>query len=303
MHFTFLFLLIAFLTSSFTSKSQISKDQIKLDRLHRKTEVIRDRLGYYYNCYYAKIKSTEDTLEKREFQNKIDSLDKLTDINDNEELLIDLQFVKTHLHSQVSLNTLLYRLKRREGLKYYDEIYSLYSSLSPTLKQTEKGIELKEALLNFKNSSIGEMAPDFTVKDINNEELILSSFRNRKYILLDFWASWCAPCRQDFVFLKEIYQKYNFKDFEIINISRDENIELWKRAIQNDSIGMWRHFSIKENKISVEKLFFVTAIPVKILIDKEGKIIGRWRGGGDENISDIRKTLSEIFVEQTYNYR
>jgi thiol-disulfide isomerase/thioredoxin len=297
MNFASLLLLITFLTISYCSKSQVSKDQIKLNTLHKKTETIRDTLGFYYQSYYAKIKATDDTLEKRGYQNKIDSLDKLTDINNNEELLIDLKFVKTHLSSPISLNALLYRLKRREGLNYYKEIYSLFNSLNPELKKTEKGVELKEALLNFKNSSVGEMAPDFSVEDINSNELVLSSFRNKKYVLLDFWASWCVPCRQDFSFMKDIYKKYNSKDLEIINISRDENTELWKKAIENDSIGMWRHFSLKENKSSVEKLFFVTAIPVKILINKEGIIIGRWRGGGEENISEIRKSLRQTFME------
>lgn len=297
MNFASLFLLITFLTISYSSKSQVSKEQIKLNTLHKKTETIRDTLGFYYQSYYAKIKATDDTLEKRGYQNKIDSLDKLTEINNNEELLIDLKFVKTHLSSQISLNVLLYSLKRREGLNYYKEIYTLFNSLNPALKKTEKGVELKDALLNFKNSSVGKMAPDFSVKDIGGNELVLSSFRNKKYVLLDFWASWCAPCRQDFSFMKDIYQKYNSKDLEIINISRDENTELWKKAIENDSIGMWRHFSLKENKSAVEKLFFVTAIPVKILINKEGIIIGRWRGGGEENIAEIRKSLRETFME------
>lgn len=295
MNFASLLLLITFLTISYTCKSQVSKEEIKLKTLHKKTETIRHTLGFYYQSYYAKIKATDDTLEKRGYQNKIDSLDKLTEINNNEELLIDLKFVKTHLSSPISLNVLLYRLKRREGLNYYKEIYTLFNSLNPGLKKTEKGVELKDALLNFKNSSVGKMAPDFRVQDINKNELVLSSFRNKKYILLDFWASWCVPCRQDFPFMKDIYQKYNSKGLEIINISRDDNIELWKRAIENDSIGIWRHVSLKENKNSLEKLFFVIAIPVKILINKEGIIIGRWRGGGEENIAEIRQTLIETF--------
>lgn len=297
MNFGSLFLLIIFLAISYSSNSQISKEQIKLNNLHQRTETIRVTLGFYYQSYYAKIKVANDTLEKTFYQNKIDSLDKLTDINNNEELLIDLKFIKEHLSSPVSLNTLLYRLKRSEGNNYYKEINALFNSLNPILKKTEKGSELKEELLNFNNSSVGKIAPDFNVKDVANNELVLSSFRNKKYVLLDFWASWCVPCRQDFSFMKDIYQKYNSKDLEIINISRDENTELWKRAIQNDSIGMWKHFSLKENKSSVEKLFFVTAIPVKILINKKGIIIGRWRGGGEENIKEIKKSLRETFME------
>ncbi len=297
MNFGSLFLLITFLTISYSSNSQISKEQIKLNTLHQRTETIRVTLGFYYQTYYAKIKVANDTLEKKFYQNKIDSLDKLTDINNNEELLIDLKFIKENLSSPVSLNMLLYRLKRSEGNNYYNEINALFNLLNPILKKTEKGSELKEELLNFNNSSVGKIAPDFNVKDVANNELVLSSFRNKKYVLLDFWASWCVPCRQDFSFMKDIYQKYNSKDLEIINISRDENTELWKRAIQNDSIGMWRHFSLKENKSSVEKLFFVTAIPVKILINKKGIIIGRWRGGGEENIAEIKKSLRETFLE------
>ena len=123
---------------------------------------------------------------------------------------------------------------------------------------------------------------------------------NKKYILLDFWATWCLPCREDFSFLKILHEKYNSKGFEIISISKDEKIDLWKKIILKDSIQDWIHYSVKLNNTDVEKKYAVTAIPVKILIDLDGKIIGRWKGGGDENKSEIEKALKAVILGEKY---
>lgn len=146
----------------------------------------------------------------------------------------------------------------------------------------------------YKKSAIGSVAPEFSVKDINGNPLTLSSFQNRHYVLLDFWASWCGPCRADMPKLKSIYEKYHAKGLEIINISRDENSDSWPKAIEKDDIGKWKHFSVTENKSTIEKTYMVTGIPVKILLDKNGVIIGRWLGGGDGNMEELQKMLEGI---------
>ncbi len=297
MNFKFLTLLCILLTIASVSKSQDPLEQVRSDMHLKTTGALRDSLDRAFQLFLAKFQATEDTLEKRYYQSKLDSLDKVADRYNLEGLLVDLEFVKKHLSSPISVTTLLFRLKKYEGQNYYNEIYTLYNALNPALKKTEKGIELREALADFKNSSIGKIAPGFQGKDINGKELSLKAFQNKNYVLLDFWASWCAPCRQDFPSLKELYQKYHPKGLEMINISRDEDLDMWRDAIKKDGVEIWKHFSVKQNKSPIEKLYFVTAIPVKILINKEGVIIGRWRGGGEEHMASLNKMLQQLFME------
>ncbi|HBK82671.1 MAG TPA: TlpA family protein disulfide reductase [Flavobacterium sp.] len=154
---------------------------------------------------------------------------------------------------------------------------------------------MAERLLDFKNSRIGSLAPDFILKDVNRKTVRLSSFHKNQYVLIDFWASWCSSCREDFPFLKELYTKYKDQGLEFISISIDENPQSWKKAIEKEKIEIWKQISTKENKSTIEDTYVVTAIPVKILIDKEGIIIGRWVGGGSEKETAIEKMITEIF--------
>ncbi|MNY50209.1 Thiol-disulfide oxidoreductase ResA [compost metagenome] len=126
----------------------------------------------------------------------------------------------------------------------------------------------------------------------------LATFREKKYVLIDFWASWCEPCRDDLPFLKDTYEKYKDKGFEIISISRDKNLNSWRKAIADEKIGLWKHISVAENQTKIEDNYLVTAIPVKILINKRGEIIGRWKGSGDENKMELKKILEKTFDKE-----
>ena len=141
--------------------------------------------------------------------------------------------------------------------------------------------------------------PDFVVKDINNEQVRLSTFQNKNFVLLDFWASWCIPCREGFPALKIAYKKFYDKGFEIINISIDQDLQKWKDAITHDSIATWKHVSEEENKSFVYSLYFGIGIPLKVLIDKQGKIVARWLGDGKENEEELAAMLEDL-AKTTY---
>ena len=290
--------LILIFTLNFICSAQTENEkneEIKLDELHRETYQKRDSLVELYKKYFTELKTNENELVKQNLEIKIEELDRLTESNNSKELKNELNFVSQNPNSFNSLKLLREKIKRRESMKLYETFEKLYMKLNVDIQKSAKGIEFKTELDNFKNSKIGSYAPEFIVKDLNNNSLSLSSFKNNKYVLLDFWASWCSPCREDFSFLKEIYSKYKHKDFEIINISRDENTELWRKAIIKDNVDMWKHFSTKENNSNIENMYFVSAIPQKVLIDKNGIIIGRWKGGGKENKEEMEKILNEIF--------
>ena len=139
------------------------------------------------------------------------------------------------------------------------------------------------------------MAKDFKTTDINGKELTLSMFQG-KYVLLDFWASWCVPCRKGNPHLKELYALYHDKGFEIIGISDDDrDHDAWKNAVSHDGLP-WKHIlrglqfinGQYDRSKDISDGFGIHSLPTALLIDASGKIIGRYGEGLDD-----RKKLDE----------
>jgi peroxiredoxin len=254
----------------------------------------------------GQIDTTKEIAFKKRLQEKYDSLGRAMDQNWDDRLHSEFVFVQRHRDSQTSLDVLQFSLIRPEAIKYYGLIDSLYKQLSKRLQNTSQGKQLLQSLTECKNSQVGMEAPSFTVKDLNGKALSLKNFYNKNYVLIDFWASWCVPCTEEFSYLKQAYAKYQNKGLEIISASIDEDMVKWKGAIYKDSIDKWRHFSVKENTPSVSSLYFVIGVPIKILIDKQGRIIDRWVGYSTENTQALENKLKKILNSSTTdkaNYR
>jgi thiol-disulfide isomerase/thioredoxin len=125
--------------------------------------------------------------------------------------------------------------------------------------------------------------------------------------LLDFWASWCVPCRKGNPHLLSLYSKYKDKGLEIIGVSDDDNNhEAWQKAVDKDGIGVWKHvlrgldmkkrLAGEENESDISQYYGIHSLPTKILIDPNGIIIGRY-GGGGESDEAMDKKFAEIFGE------
>jgi peroxiredoxin len=156
------------------------------------------------------------------------------------------------------------------------ELKRLFDGLSPALKDSEKGRSLKHAIDLANITGIGAIAPDFTQNDVNGKPVTLSSFRG-KYVLVDFWASWCGPCRQENPNLVKTYNKYKDKNFTVLGVSLDrpDGRADWLKAIKNDGL-VWTQVSdlnYWSNKAAV--LYFIGQIPSNFLLDPKGKIIAR----------------------------
>ena len=139
----------------------------------------------------------------------------------------------------------------------------------------------KERMEVLKRLSTGAIAPDFIQPDMLGSSVKLSSFRG-KYVLLDFWASWCLPCRRENPNLVNLYHRYSNKNFTIISVSIDWDKQDWLQAITKDNMTWINVSELKGSKGSlVTKMYGVMSIPDNYLIDPYGKIIGK-RLLGDE---------------------
>ena len=136
----------------------------------------------------------------------------------------------------------------------------------------------------------GKMAMDFTQNDVNGNPLTLSSLRG-KVVLLDFWASWCGPCRKENPNVVALYNKYKDKGFTVMSVSLDNDKQKWLAAIAQDKLTWPNHVSdLKQWSNEVARLYQVSGIPFTVLIDAEGKIINtRLRG------PELESTLQGIF--------
>jgi peroxiredoxin len=146
--------------------------------------------------------------------------------------------------------------------------------------------------LNDKNYSkipLGSTAPDFDLKDTLGKAISLNNFKD-VYLLIDFWGSWCVPCRRNNPSLKELYDQYRKKGLRVISISTEKDAEKWKNAIREDKMN-WAQGSDHLGLNSIVALQYgITAFPTYILLDPNRKIILKSSG----EIEFIRKKINEI---------
>lgn len=149
--------------------------------------------------------------------------------------------------------------------------------------------DLQMELDKVKNFQIGGTAPDFTQATPDGGELSLSDLRG-KVVLIDFWASWCGPCRRENPNVVKVYKEYKEKGFEILSVSLDKDKNRWLQAIEQDGMD-WKHVSdLKYWSNEVAKMYNVSSIPHTILLDQEGKILARNLRG-----PALQQKLAEIF--------
>ena len=197
-------------------------------------------------------------------------------------------FILSNPNSFISLECI--RTLVKSGMQI-TSIEEYYVKLTPAVKQSGLGKSFGSAINELKITAIGSPAPDFTQNDVNGTPVKLSSFRG-KYVLIDFWASWCGPCRIENPHVVSTFNKYKGKNFTILGISLDktEDKALWLKAIKDDALDWTQVSDLKYWTNDVATLYKVSFIPQNFLIDPSGKIIAKNLKG-----ADLDSKLAEIF--------
>ena len=193
---------------------------------------------------------------------------------------IRADFIKKHPASLVSMY-FLYGLVNELSL---DTLKVEYDQLSSTYKSSKYGRAIATKIANMEATAIGKQAIDFKKLDMNGKPVSLSSMQG-KYVLVDFWGSWCGPCRESHPHLKALYNKYKDQGFEIIGIaqeqspSMDYNEKAWKNAVLKDGLPWLQVLNNQDlEKQDIVKDYGISAFPTKLLVDKKGVIIQRFIG-------------------------
>lgn len=177
------------------------------------------------------------------------------------------------------------------------EIEPLFNQLLPSLKNSSDGKMYAARIQEAKKTAIGTVAPDFVLKDGSGKDISLSSLRG-KLVLLDFWGSWCYPCRASHPHLKKLYQEYKSRGFEILGVSSEsgkpDDHQRWETAIKEDGmewVNVLNNNSRGERSKGILNQYDVAVFPTKILIDKNGVILKRFAGNTPKNSTMLEKDV------------
>ena len=192
--------------------------------------------------------------------------------------VIQSRFAELHANSFMGLYAYHYNVL---GSKFNPaEVEPLFQKFSPELQSSPLGKRTLEKLAASKKGQAGVKVTDFTQNDLNGTPFTLSSLRG-KYVLVDFWASWCGPCRAESPNLVKAYEQLKNKNFEVVGVSLDENKGAWEAAVKKDGLPWIQVCDMKGWKNDVAMLYGVNSVPQNFLIDPNGVIIARdLRGEG-----------------------
>jgi peroxiredoxin len=216
---------------------------------------------------YSKASAAKDVDLRDKIEARIDSLDEVM----KEEVLGSL--VRNEPQSPVAF----YALQQYAGWDINpDKIEPLFNSLPEQVRNYPSAISFKEQVETAKKTGVGRVAPDFTQNDTLDQPVQLSSLRG-KYLLIDFWASWCGPCRQENPNVVKVFNQYKDKNFHVLGVSLDRagQKDKWMKAIHDDQLT-WTHVSdLKFWENAVSKQYGIRAIPQNLLLDPQGKIVAK----------------------------
>lgn len=183
-----------------------------------------------------------------------------------------------------------YFLSRVQYGMEVDELDKLVSALEPKLDEVPSIASLKERIEKLKVVAVGQTAPDFTMNDPDGNPVRFSDiYKQNEYTLLDFWAAWCGPCRQENPNIVAVYNDYKDKGFSVFGVSLDRDRDAWLKAIDDDKLT-WEHVSdLAYWNNAAAQMYAVNSIPASLIVDKNGKIIAK-----NKRDEELREAVSVL---------
>ena len=265
------------------------KTQTEMNELAAQLKPMQDKFDEFNKVYYT----LEDDAKR-------DSMNAAMEPVRKEYKEICTNFYKTHTDSYLAPQYLFMDMSEMS----YEDIKAAYDAFTDDVKNYGNEIgEVKKELDALEKIQPGNVAPDFTAEDINGKKFTLSSLKG-KVVILDFWASWCKPCRASNPHMLQLYKKYHDKGLELVYVSDDDSApEKWRKAVEEDKlVGDGFHHVLRgmkwdrskgmdgiDHTNDISDKYAIHFLPTKYLIDREGNIIGKVE---DETLDT---KLKEIF--------
>ena len=266
------------------------KIQEDLNRMQKEMEVFEKPLRQLNDAYYA-----------QQIQEGRDSVSKLMEPYRKQYQEYTQNYMKTHTDSYYATQF----LNMDMGNMTYEDIKAIWDKLSPDVQKYGVGAkEVKSELETLAKVRPGCPAPDFTANDINGKPFTLSSLKG-KVVIIDFWASWCGPCRKSNPHMRELYAKYHKKGLDMVYVADDDsNPAKWKAAVEKDQlIGDGFHHVLRGLKITdqvkytydktndISDKYAIHFLPTKYLIDKKGNVVCKISEGEDAKLDALIEKL------------
>jgi peroxiredoxin len=267
------------LDSLFNAKVTGSKTQDEYKSFVDSNKPLSDAYALLYSQYQTANQSGDKV--------KVASIEKQADSLSKEMTNLQKNFVMTHPASYVSpslLQSLSYEMET-------SDIEDIINSFDSTIANLPQVKTIKDRVKAMKTVAIGQKAPDFTMNDAEGKPVTLSSKFGPKLLLVDFWASWCGPCRQENPNVVKVYNEFHKKGFDVFGVSLDQTKDAWLKGIADDKLT-WTHVSdLQYWNNAAAKLYAVNSIPANFLIDANGTIVGH-NLRGEDLYNKVKEVLS-----------